>query len=61
MSAEIFRFELEGGHMRYHHRRDIWVVWKDRDGRLDDIDANHFKTIREFKQWAQERINASTT
>ena len=52
-----FKFDLEGGFMRYNHPRDRWVVWSTKHGRLTDIDANHYGTIREFKAWAQEQID----
>lgn len=55
--VEVFRLPLEGGFIQYNHYRDMWTVWSEKDGRIDDINANHFKTIKEFKQWGQAKIN----
>ena len=56
MSNE-FKLELHGGWMIYVHVRDEWSLWSYKDGKIDDIDANHFKTIREFKAWGQEILD----
>jgi hypothetical protein len=51
-----FRFELTGGTMLYDHERDTWNVWGDRVGKCGELNANAYRTIREFKGWAQSAI-----
>jgi hypothetical protein len=52
-----FRLELDGGFMQYNHFKDRWSLWSEQKGRVGDIGASHFKTIKEFKQWGQEKID----
>ena len=57
--APAFTFQLEGGHMVYNHQRDTWCVWSDDAGKCGEINANEFGTIRQFKAWAQSKINSA--
>ena len=51
-----FRIDLANGHMLYDLLRDEWVVWSHVVGQCGGIDANKFRTIREFKLLATQMI-----
>ena len=52
---------VSNGTMTFDLARDEWVVYGRDAVTIDRIDANEFKTIREFKEWAHDAITKSVT
>ncbi len=49
------------GVMTYDVARDEWVAYDRHAVTVARVDANTFKTIREFKQWAGEALEEASS
>lgn len=62
MEQEPYIIPIEGaretGKIYYNYRNDTWRLTDATDHEVDTIDANAFPMIRDFKEWAKEKLDA---
>lgn len=57
----FFEYTIDGlGLIRYNGLRDTWMCYDNTGDKIDEIDANAFPTILEFKNWAKNVLTAES-